>query len=117
MTRTASRSTLALIRLAALAGTIGLAGLIIWAIQSDNFGAAGAWLTGHPWGMVTLGDLYFGFLIAAIFIANIERDWRWSLFWILPLPLLGNVWAGLWLCLRAGRVWDALHGRNAGTTK
>ena len=93
-----------LVRLAALLGTVGLTALIVRAIQTGGFGAAGAWLSSHPWGWVTLGDLYFGFLIAAFFIAGIERNWRWALFWILPLPVLGNVWAGLWLCLRAGRV-------------
>ncbi|OLF75374.1 hypothetical protein AWH62_06005 [Maricaulis sp. W15] len=99
-------------RLVALVGALGLTALIAWAVQTGDFGAAGAWLTSHPWGLVTLGDLYFGFLIAAFFIAGIERDWRWRLFWILPLPLIGNVWAGLWLCLRAGRVRDALRSRT-----
>ena len=103
----------AFIRLAALVGTCALSGLIIWAVRSGDFSAAGAWLTGHPWGLVTLADLYFGFLVSAVFIAAVERDWRWSLFWILPLPVLGNVWTGVWLCLRAGRIWSAYKSRSA----
>ena len=99
-----------LIRLLAALGTAALTGLIILAIWQGDVSSAGAWLTTRPWGRVTLFDLYFGFLIAAVFIAAIERDWRRALFWILPLPLLGNVWAGLWLCFRAGHVWRTLRG-------
>ncbi|MFY0639229.1 hypothetical protein [Maricaulis maris] len=117
MTSSEPRSKSLLIRLAALVGTLGLTALIVWAVQAGDFGAAGDWLTHHPWGLVTLADLYFGFLIAAVFIAGIERDWRWAMVWILPLPLLGNVWAGLWLCLRAGRIWNTLRGRTGQGTQ
>ncbi|BDX01057.1 hypothetical protein [Maricaulis maris] len=104
-----------LIRLLSAIGTLALGALIVWAVQAGDFGAAGAWLVGHPWGIVTLTDLYFGFLIAAVFIALIEDDWRWTLFWILPIPILGNVWTGLWLCLRAGRLLSRLRRSNGRT--
>ncbi len=110
MSPASARLPVFLIRIAALAGTVGLTALIVEAVRSGDFAAAGSWLTGHPWGLVTLGDLYFGFLVTAVFIAGVERDWRRALLWILPLPLLGNIWAGLWLCLRARHVWHRLRG-------
>jgi len=93
-----------LIRLLAALGTAVLTGLIILAIRHGDFSAAGEWLTSRPWGVVTLFDLYFGFLIGAVLIAAVERDWRKSLFWILPVFVLGNVWTGVWLCVRARRI-------------
>ncbi|ABI67173.1 MAG: hypothetical protein ACJAU5_000464 [Maricaulis maris] len=93
-----------LIRLLAALGTAALTGLIILAIWQGDFSSAGAWLTTRPWGRVTLFDLYFGFLISAVLIAAVERDWRSTLFWVLPVFVLGNVWTGIWLCIRARRV-------------
>ncbi|WP_291843642.1 hypothetical protein [Maricaulis sp.] len=98
-----------LIRILALVGSLALSVLIVWAVRNGDFGAAGAWLTAQPWGIVTLADLYFGFLISAVLIAGFEDDWRWALVWILPLPVLGNVWAGVWLCVRARRIWRRLR--------
>ena len=82
-----------LLGLAALA----FAALIVWAAKAGDFSGAGTWLTSHPWGIVTLIDLYIGFAISAVVIALFERrTWR-AILWILPLPILGNVWTLVWL--------------------
>ena len=75
------------------------AGLIVWAVSSGDFFAAGAWLTSDPWGLVTLFDLYFGFLLSAVVIALFERRLQ-ALFWIIPIPFLGNVWTVIWFVFR-----------------
>ena len=54
-----------LLGLAALA----FAALIVWAAKAGDFSGAGTWLTSHPWGIVTLIDLYIGFAISAVVIA------------------------------------------------
>ncbi|WP_323760860.1 hypothetical protein [Maricaulis sp.] len=92
------------IRLLALLGGAVLTGLIVLAVRTGNFSAAGRWLTSDPWGIVTLFDLYFGFLIVAALIAAIEQSVRAKLFWILPIFVLGNVWTAVWLLARAGRI-------------
>ena len=77
-----------------------LTGLILFAVRAGDFGAAGDWLTGEPWGLVTLFDLYFGFVLAAIVIALAERRIVSAAFWILPIFVLGNVWTALWFVVR-----------------
>lgn len=77
-----------------------LTGLILFAVRAGDFGAAGDWLTGEPWGLVTLFDLYFGFVLAAIVIALAERRIMAATFWILPIFVLGNVWTALWFVVR-----------------
>lgn len=86
---------------------VAFAGLIVWAVLTGDFGAAGAWLTGDPWGLVTLADLYLGFLLSAVVIAAMERNWR-AVLWIAPIPVLGNVWTIIWFIFR----FPALLGRN-----
>ena len=98
-----------LVRIGALVGAAGLSGLIWWAITTGDFGAAGAWLFNHPWGIVTLVDLYLGFALMAVVIAMVERSWIARLFWIAPLFVLGNVWSALWMLLRFGRFIGALR--------
>ena len=98
-----------LFRLVALVGGLILTALIWWAIETGNFGAAGDWLFNHPWGIVTLVDLYLGFVMFALVIGLVERSWPSRLFWILPIFVLGNVWSALWLILRAGRVVAAMR--------
>ncbi len=96
-------------RLIALVGGAGLSILIWWAIVAGDFGAAGDWLFSHPWGLVTLVDLYLGFLLFAGVIALVERTWYGRVLWIVPLFVLGNVWSALWLIFRAGRLVHALR--------
>ncbi|WP_417487094.1 DUF1475 family protein [Maricaulis sp.] len=101
----------ATIRLLAILGSTMLTALIVLAVLNGDFSAAGEWLTSDPWGLVTLFDLYFGFLISAVLIVAIERGWRQSAFWILPIFVLGNVWAAVWLIVRAKRIVDLFHQR------
>lgn len=99
-----------LFRILFAAGGIVLAALIVWAAMTagQSLSEAVAWLVSGPWGVVTLADLYLGFAILAVLIWVLEPDTRIALIFILPLPLLGNVWAALWIVLRlravAGRL-------------
>ena len=78
---------------------LALAALIVWAISTGDFRAEGAWLTSNPWGIVSLADLYLGFLISATIICLVEKPFN-AVLWIIPLPVLGNVWTIVWLIYR-----------------
>lgn len=94
--------------LVAAAG-VALTVLILKAIGSGDFSAAGNWLTTDPWGIVTLADLYFGLFIAALAMALFEKG-KFAVFWILPLPFLGNVWTALWVFVRFPELVRRLRG-------
>ena len=97
--------------LIAIIGII-FAGIIYWAITSGNFTVAGQWLTTDPWGVTTLVDLYFGFLLIAIIIFLFEGSWR-AAFWIVPIPFLGNVWVCIWFCYRLPEIARRLRSNPA----
>ncbi len=97
--------------LIAIIGII-FAGIIYWAITSGNFTVAGQWLTTDPWGVTTLVDLYFGFLLIAIIIFLFEGSWR-AAFWIVPIPFLGNVWVCIWFCYRLPEIARRLRSNSA----
>ena len=90
---------MALSRISLLLLSLAFAALILWAALSGDFRSEGAWLISHAWGLVSLTDLYIGFLISALIIAFFEKPLAAAL-WIMPIPILGNVWTLVWLAFR-----------------
>ncbi|MEO1746319.1 MAG: DUF1475 family protein [Pseudomonadota bacterium] len=87
------------------------AATIIWAVIVGDFWEEGGWLTSNPWGIVSLADLYLGFLLSAVVIAFAERRWTAAM-WIAPIPFLGNVWVVIWFVLRLPMLRERLRPRN-----
>ncbi len=88
--------------------------LIVWAIRTGDFWTAGSWLTSDPWGVVTLSDLYLGFLLSALVIAAFEPPLK-AAFWILPIPFLGNVWTVVWFVINLPRLYSS--GRRLASSR
>lgn len=88
-------------------GMAGLAllGLVVWAflayteLHGDFLQQFGVVMS-LPWGLVSLVDLYVGFLIFAAIVFVTERSWWSAILWALPVFVLGNIWSALWLALR-----------------
>ncbi|KGF70205.1 hypothetical protein LL06_06610 [Hoeflea sp. BAL378] len=93
------------------AGALGLAGLIVVAVTSGSFSEAGNWLISDPWGQVTLADLYLGFLFSAVVIWFFEPRPLHALLWILPIPVLGNVWTAVWFLIRLPHLRERMARR------
>ncbi len=91
-----------IIRILVAAGGAALIAAIIWAMGADDrgLGPVLAEMLGEPWSVVTLIDLYLGFLIAAIVIFLFERNLLLALVWALPTFALGNFWVAAWLAWR-----------------
>ena len=60
---------------------------------NGNIAAEGAWLFAHPWGIVSLVDLYTGFALYSVWIAYREKSIVGAIVWIVLLMVLG-FWAG-----------------------
>jgi hypothetical protein len=77
--------------------------LILWAIGAADFWASFAAIIKDPWGIVSLADLYLGFIISAIVMALIERSWRVAP-WIVAIFFLGNLVTALWFAWKLPRL-------------
>jgi len=100
-----------LVRILSALGGLALLALIVWAMATagQSLTEAIAWLVSEPWGVVSLFDLYLGFFLIAVLIWVLEPNKAIALAFILPLPLLGNVWAAVWVAWRlAGVVRKAI---------
>jgi hypothetical protein len=96
------------LRACLLLAAAALLALILWAAATASFGASFAAIASDPWGLVTLADLYLGFLMIAVVIALVERPLPAAL-WIVAALVLGNVVAAAWLALRLGRIAPELR--------
>jgi hypothetical protein len=101
---------MALARIVLFLMGLAFAALIVWAVLTGGFRQEGAWLTSHAWGIVSLVDLYIGFLISCVIIAFFEKPTVAAL-WILPIPFLGNVWTLVWLAYRLPALRARLSAR------
>ena len=100
-------------RIIAGLGALVLALAIVWASMTagQSLSEAVGWLVSEPWGVVSLIDLYLGFVLIAILIWVFEPNKLIALAFILPLPILGNVWSAVWLAWRLGAL---INRRRAG---
>lgn len=77
----------------ALAGLLAMTGILIYGFTVGNFSAEGAKLLAMPWGIVSLVDLYVGFVLFSCWIVFREKAWLPSVIWVVLMMVLG-FWAG-----------------------
>jgi hypothetical protein len=94
-------------RLIAAAAGLVLLAAILWAFGAAPFWPSVAHVVANPWGVVTLVDLYAGFVLFGLLIAAIERRV------LIPLALtllafgLGNLVFAAWLVWKLPRLIEA----------
>lgn len=95
-------------------GAAALAAAIVWAMGADARGlvAVLSAMVAEPWTVVTLIDLYLGFFLIAAVILMTEKNRLVGFFFALPVFVLGNVWAALWLVLRLPSLAARLSARD-----
>ena len=94
-----------LVKTIALLGLLAMTAIIIFAFTTGDFLGEGAQILAMPWGIVSLVDLYTGFILFSCWIAFREKAFLPSLFWIILMMLMG-FWAGslyVFLALNASR--------------
>lgn len=89
-----------LLRLAAAFMAAGLVAIIIWAGMNANFWDSFGRIVADPWGVVSLVDLYLGFVVASAVIVIFERNIGAAVFWVVPVYFLGNIVTAIWLAWR-----------------
>jgi hypothetical protein len=92
------------LRTIALALAAALSIAIVWAGLTANFWESFGRIIADPWGIVTLLDLYIGFIVASVLIYVVERGRIIAWVVIVPMFFLGNVITALWLAWRATKL-------------
>jgi hypothetical protein len=77
----------------ALIGLLAMTGILIYGFTIGNFSSEGAKLLSMPWGIVSLVDLYVGFVLFSCWIVFREKALLPSVIWVILMMVLG-FWAG-----------------------
>jgi len=83
-------------------------GLIVWAWITTPISESFSRIVSDPWGLVTLVDLYLGFVLISVLILMFEGSVKRSIIWIVPIYFLGNAWTALWVIARLPRLVERL---------
>lgn len=74
-------------------GLLSMSAILIYAFTQGNFTGEGSQLLSMPWGIVSMVDLYVGFVLFSGWIIYREKAWLPSVIWVILMMVLG-FWAG-----------------------
>ena len=80
-------------KVVSLLGLLAMTGILVYGFTVGNFSAEGARLLAMPWGIVSLVDLYVGFILFSGWIIFREKAWLPATIWVVLMMTLGS-WAG-----------------------
>ncbi len=106
-----------LAKMIALAGLAAMTGILIYAFTAGNLGEEGSVLLSMPWGIVSMVDLYVGFILFSGWIVYREGSFLRALPWVILMMVLGFFTASLYTLLAlqgSGGNWQKFWmGKNA----
>jgi len=80
-------------KLIAFLGLLAMTAVLIYGFTAGNFAEEGKQLLTMPWGIVSLVDLYVGFVLFSGWIIYREKSAVRSVVWVVLMMVLG-FWAG-----------------------
>jgi hypothetical protein len=83
-------------KVVALLGLLAMTGILIYAFTTGNFTQEGNVLLSMPWGIVSLVDLYVGFILFSGWIVYREKSLARSIVWVVLMMVLGFFTASLY---------------------
>jgi hypothetical protein len=72
-----------------LLGLLAMSAVLVYGFTAGNFLADGAQLLSNPWGIVSLVDLYVGFILFSGWIIYREKSTIRSIIWVFFMMTLG----------------------------
>ena len=86
-------------KIIALLGALAQGGILIYGFTQGDFSAAGEFFFNDPWGIVSLVDVYVGFIFFSAWVIFREKKLWIALLWTAAIMILGNFPAGIYAFL------------------
>ena len=83
-------------KIVAALGALAMAAVLIYGFSVGDFGGEGQVLLSMPWGIVSLIDVYVGFILFSGWIVYREKSLLRSAIWVIAVMVLGNLTASLY---------------------
>ena len=75
-------------KIIALLGVAAMTAVLIYGFTAGDFGTDGSEILRNPWGIVSLVDLYTGFILFSAWIVYRERSILASVIWVVLMMVL-----------------------------
>jgi hypothetical protein len=86
-----------------LLGVLAMTGVLVYAFTTGDLASEGSVLLSMPWGIVSLVDLYVGFMLFSGWIVYRERSVVRSVIWVVLMMVLGFFTASLYVFIALQR--------------
>lgn len=80
-------------------GILAMGGILIYGFTVGDFLSEGSQLLGMPWGIVSLVDLYVGFILFSMWIIYREKSLFIAILWTIAMMVLGFFTGSLYVFL------------------
>jgi hypothetical protein len=90
-----------IVQVVSFLGIVAMAAVLVYGFTVGDFGAEGSELLSMPWGIVSLVDLYVGFVLFSVWIFYRERSLARALVWVILVMILGFFTASLYTFIAA----------------
>ena len=86
-------------KIIAVAGVLAMTGVLIYGFTVGDFGVDGGEILRNPWGIVSLVDLYTGFILFSAWIVYREESPALAAVWVVGMMVLGFFTASLYVLI------------------
>jgi hypothetical protein len=76
-------------KIIAALGVLSMTAVLVYGFTVGNFGADGGKILSNPWGIVSMVDLYTGFILFSMWIVYREKSVLHSAVWVILMMVLG----------------------------
>jgi len=90
-------------KVVATLGLLAMTVVLIYGFTAGDFGADGQRILANPWGIVSLVDLYTGFILFSGWIVYRERSLTVAIVWVILMMVLGFFTASLYTLIALQR--------------
>ena len=93
----------------AILGLLAMTGVLIYGFTVGDFGIDGGEIMRNPWGIVSLVDLYTGFVLFSAWIVYREKSFVSTAVWVVLMMVLGFFTASLYALIalyQSGGDWQ-----------
>jgi hypothetical protein len=78
-----------LAKLVSLIGVLAMTAVLIFGFTQGDFFVDGGEILSNPWGIVSMVDLYVGFVLFSMWIVFREKNWMTAFIWMVLMMVLG----------------------------
>jgi hypothetical protein len=89
------------VKILSVLGVIAMTAVLVYGFTVGNFSSDGAKILANPWGIVSMVDLYTGFILFSAWIVFREKSIPVAVIWVILMMVLGFFTASLYVLITA----------------